>query len=347
MYRELSLEQARQSIDTDQAFAAYMAVSRDLSDRFKGSMSWRSISGADYLYRTRSGLQKSIGRRSPETERAYSAFVDGRTKARASVQSLAARLDWLAPVNRAMGLARVPAVAAKIIRELHKAGLMGRSIFVVGTNALFAYERLCAVQIASGVLATADVDLLLDSRSNLKLVSTEIAEKGIVGIVRKIDSTFRLMHEGGFRAVNDNGFMIDLIRPTSRDPLRTFGRSRVSSAPDDLTAVEIEGLAWLVNAPKLNQTVVDERGYPVEMVCPDPRVFALHKLWLSRRSDREAAKARRDEAQARLVAELVQMRAPALPFSDASALMALPVALRNLASEFSPNITQPSTTPNW
>ena len=83
------------------------------------------------------------------------------------------------------------------------------------------------------------------------------------------------------------------------------------------------------------------------MACPDPRAFALHKLWLSRRCDRDALKARRDEAQARLVAELIQTRVPALSFSDTSALMALPVALRNLIPEFARDVSVKPTTPNW
>jgi hypothetical protein len=155
------------------------------------------------------------------------------------------------------------------------------------------------------------------------------------------------MHEGGFRAVNNSGFMIDLIRPASRDPLRSSGRNLVSPAPDDLTAVEIEGLAWLVNAPKLTQTVLDERGYPVEMVCPDPRAFALYKLWLSRHGDQEPVKARRDEAQARLIAELIQTRAPAFSFSDTTALMALPAALRSLIPEVARDLGERSTAPDW
>jgi hypothetical protein len=102
-----SLEQGRQSIDTDQVFSAYAVVSRDLAERFKGSMNWRSIHGAEYLYRTRGGLQKIIGRRSPETEATFNAFVAGKAKAQESAEALAARLDWLAPVNRAVGLGRV------------------------------------------------------------------------------------------------------------------------------------------------------------------------------------------------------------------------------------------------
>jgi hypothetical protein len=39
-------------------------------------------------------------------------------------------------------------------------------------------------------------------------------------------------------------------------------------------------------------------------MAPDPRVWAAHKLWLSKRNDREPIKRRRDEAQARAVGSL-------------------------------------------
>jgi hypothetical protein len=96
--------------------------------------------------------------------------------------------------------------------------------------------------------------------------------------------------------------------------------------------------------------VIDERGYPLTYPCPDPRAFALHKLWLSRRADRDVAKRIRDEQQARTVAELIAKRMPHLSF-ESSDLQALPLALRQLTTEFVP-VTSNSNdelrlTPNW
>jgi hypothetical protein len=83
--------------------------------------------------------------------------------------------------------------------------------------------------------------------------------------------------------------------------------------PDDLIAVEIEGLAWLESAPTFESTAIDERGAPLRLVTPDPRVFAIHKLWMSRRPDREPLRRRRDADQARAVAALVAAFMPQLP----------------------------------
>lgn len=327
MYRELTNEQARQSIDAEQVFSAYRDVERELADRFYGTMNWRAVNEADYLYRIRGHVAKSLGPRSAETEAIYESFRAGKARAENIQKQLGGRLNSMAPVNRAYQLGRVPLMTARILRAATSNGLLGRSLFVVGTNAIFGYERLCSVQIEGGLLATGDVDLLFDSRRNLKLASTEIAQRGLVGMLRRLDSTFDLTARGSFRAVNADGFMVDLIKPPPRDRLISRGQSTLSSVAGDLTAAEIEGLGWLVNVAKITQTVIDERGYPLEIVSPDPRAFALHKFWLSKRADRDPNKRKRDEAQAKLVAELISTRVPALSFSDDMALSALPKAL--------------------
>jgi hypothetical protein len=65
--------------------------------------------------------------------------------------------------------------------------------------------------------------------------------------------------------------------------------------------VQIEGLDWLQNSPPFDAVAIDEKGEPVRIVAPDPRVWAVHKLWLSRRADRQPIKRHRDAAQAEAV----------------------------------------------
>lgn len=59
---------------------------------------------------------------------------------------------------------------------------------------------------------------------------------------------------GSFRAANDAGFMVDLIKPMPKDRLRDRSQARDD---EDLQAVAIEGLTWLVNSPKHRVTVID------------------------------------------------------------------------------------------
>ncbi|EJN02765.1 nucleotidyltransferase domain-containing protein [Phyllobacterium sp. YR531] len=350
-FKELSSEQIRQHVDTAQAYEVYQASVKEYDQRFSGSMSWKtSTNGKPYLYKKTGNIWKSLGPKSLDTELNYSQFHSGRENSRDRISRLAQRLDELAPVNRAMGLGRVPLLTARIIRALEKLGLIGTAIDVVGTNALFIYERMAAVHISSGLLSTQDVDLLMDSRFNLRLIAKDFSSKGLIGLLQKIDHSFRPLAKNGYRAANRDGFLVDLIKPTPKNVLLNTEKARFSADAEDLQAIEIEGLSWLVNSPKASVIVMDERGYPLSFTCPDPRAFALHKLWLSRRKDRDAAKRLRDEQQARIVAELIRTRLQHLSF-DALDLQALPYSLRQLAGEFTPashsGDNSENLTPNW
>jgi hypothetical protein len=90
--------------------------------------------------------------------------------------------------------------------------------------------------------------------------------------------------------------------------------------------VQIEGLDWLQNSPPFDAVAIDEKGEPVRIVAPDPRVWAVHKLWLSRRADRQPVKRQRDAAQAEAVAALVATYLTHLPF-EAEQLRMLPKEL--------------------
>lgn len=350
-FSDLSSEQVRQTVDVEQVFAAYQDASTTFARRFVGSMSWKTVRGRSYLYRKRRDRWESLGPRSPETEAAYANFHEGRADLQDRLSGLTDRLDRMAPVNRALQLGRLPPIAARILRALDKAGLIGHGLTVVGTNALFAYERLGGVQIAGPYLATGDIDLLFDARHSLRLLAPEAAASGVIGILRKVDHSFGRFGRSGIRAVNRDGYLVDLITAASAEPMRTSPPARIGSAADDLEAIEIEGLVWLINGPKVSATVIDARGYPLAMHVPDPRAFALHKIWLSERADRDPAKRLRDRAQAELIGDLVRSRLPHLAF-DAPELSALPLALRRQAlilgaEARTPDRTGPRLEPNW
>jgi Nucleotidyltransferase len=76
---------------------------------------------------------------------------------------------------------------------------------------------------------------------------------------------------------------------------------------------------------------IDEHGEPVRLVVIDPRTFALHKVWLSVRPDREPLKVKRDLEQAKAAATIATQYLR-LPF-DSPELQALPKALRDLSPQ--------------
>lgn len=324
---ELNNQQTRQLIDCEQIYASYRAAVTELATRFAGSVSWKQVSGRRYLYRKRRNQWVSLGPESEDTHATYRQFMDGRAALRIRRDTLNQRLQDMAPVNRALKLGRVPITSARLLRRMDRAGLLGHGIKVAGTHALYAYERMGGVQFGEEAVTTMDIDLLYDSRVKLKLVSGELSRDGIMGMLKQQDATFRLTERNSFRAVNNDGFMVDLIMRPAKAASST--RSRVGDDAEDLSAVEIEGLQWLENAPAISQIVMDERGFPLTVTVPDPRVFLCHKAWIARRDDRDPLKKRRDMHQARSIAEMLAIRIPSLTFDD-PALSALPTHIMAL-----------------
>ncbi len=275
--------------------------------------------------------------------------MQGRAQHRDRLAGLTRRLDEVAPVNTAMGLGRVPTIAARILRACDEHRLLGEHLLVVGTNAVFAYEAAAGVQAESGLVATGDMDLLYDARRHISLALSDVHQRGLIGILQRIDTSFMPQGRRGFRASNNDGYLVDLIRPEARNPFRDRRRTALTDLSDDLEGAAIFGLDWLVNSPRLEAVAIDERGYPVRMVVIDPRAFALHKAWLSARPDREPIKAARDLEQARLAAAIAT-RYLRLEFGS-SDLAALPSALRELAPALSVAETaehrQKPGQPNW
>lgn len=324
--RNLNGQQVRQLIDMKQLFETLLQAEAEEVRNFKGSMSWKRVHGRDYLYRKRAGEWKSLGVRSAGTERAFAQFQDGRTAIKARIESLKDELARMARICRAMGLGRMPSISARILRRLDAQGILGHGLSVVGTHALFAYESLVSAHFESELIATADIDLLFDAGASLDLVAPELRESGLIGQLRKVDRSFAAP-PGSFRAANDEGFLVDLIMPQPKEPSRAPSRRRIGETTEDQAAAEIEGLAWLQNSEAITEIVIDEKGFPARICAPDPRAFAVHKAWLSRRPDREPGKRRRDLAQASAVAELVRVHLPNLPFDD-EALQAFPARIR-------------------
>jgi hypothetical protein len=320
-FAELNEEQRRRLVDIRQIFEAWRAADAEFRHSFRGTMRWRRVHGKDYLYRISGKVEHSLGPRSAATEQIRSDYTAQRTRLRRRLTMLDKRLGDMARVNRAAGLGRVPQTAARILRRLDTEGLLGRHLFVVGTHALFAYEAASGVLLDTGLTATADVDLLWDVRRRLSLALVDARAEGVLGLLKKVDRSFAA-GRNSFRAINDEGYYVDLLRPLEKDEARS-SPVKIGEADDDLEAAALAGLHWLINAPKFEQTVVGTDGRPLWMSCVDPRAFALHKHWIAQRKDRDPLKRRRDIAQAKAVAAVAtQYLGLAFKAKDLSALPA-------------------------
>jgi hypothetical protein len=308
-------------------------------------MRWGERNAKQYLLRKTGKTETSLGVRNSDTEAAYAAFLRGRAENSDHLTGLSRRIEELAPVNVAMGLGRVPSIAARILRAAEEQNLLGKQLIVAGTNAMFAYEVQAGVQIESGLVATGDLDLLYDARRRISLAVTGLSTQGLIGLLKKVDGSFAPARPRAFRAANRDGYLVDLIRPQAKDVFRDELSTGLSDLPEDLEGAAIFGLGWLVNSPRLEAVAVDERGYPVRLVTLDPRAFALHKAWLSRRAEREPVKAVRDLEQAKAAASIAT-RYLKKSF-DSAELSALPNALREIAPMLIDTSASQAARPDW
>lgn len=298
-FPELSLDQRRQLIDVQQRFEAWRSADRTFRESYKASMTWKRVGGKRYLYRIIDRYtQKCVGPESPEMEKLKAEYTASRAGQRARISRMAKGIAASAAVNRALGLGRVPRTAAAILRSLDGEGLLGSGLFVVGTHALYAYEARSGILFEPELLATRDLDILADVRSRLVLALDDKKRPGVLGALQRADSSFQVQGDP-FRAVNAEGYFVDLIRPMAKD--------EVTSKEYDLGGLVpagIDGLQWLVSSPRFEATAIGEDGRPVWMSCIDPRAFALHKYWLSKQPVRDPLKQKRDAIQAAAVAKV-------------------------------------------
>jgi hypothetical protein len=172
----------------------------------------------------------------------------------------------------------------------------------LGTHSIYAYEAAAGVVVANDLMETVDIDLLYNTQHKLKL-SHELEYSGLIGLLKKVDKSFEVASKGHYRAINDRGFMVELVKKTPGSPFKIYSKA-ISNYKNDLKAVEMDGLKWLINAPYFRKTAIAEDGTPVDFVVPDPRCFALNKLWMSQKKDRDPVKKPRDYLQAKVIADI-------------------------------------------
>ena len=311
---EFDENQSRILIDTTQLHEAFMDAFIK-SRTYRGGMHWKKAKGKEYLFRSldRYGNGKSLGPRSPATEAVYHEFHKNKKLAQTRLKQLKDRLKEQARFCKAVRIARVPRIVTSILRLLEQHQLLGDHLLIIGTNALYAYEAGAGLFLDRGIVATQDMDVLWDVRPKLRLFATdEIDSKGLIDILKKADRSFDLIARQSFRAVNQSGYMVDLVKPEPNPPVKK--EKRQMGDGDDLLAAEIRNLHWLVSAPKFSRIVIGDDGYPATMIVPDPRAFAVHKLWLSRQKDRDPLKKKRDHAQALAVSRIILQYFPELQF---------------------------------
>lgn len=330
MFIELDETLAKQYIDATQTRAAWLDA-ENRARQYRGSMYWRTTKGREYLIKETSGIVKSLGARSPENEAIHAEFLVRKAETGERRKALAEAMKRQERVNAALRLGRTPNVVVGLLNALAKAGIADH-FMVIGTNALYAYETHAAVRFTGDITATTDVDLLWDSRKHLSLVShdPEFNERGLIGLLKKVDPSFAVLADESYRAANSSGYLVDLIKRRPHSYFDDHEKQQLQAVEDDFWAAKIINMDWLLSSPKFRQVVVGINGAMAEMITVDPRAFVLFKLYMAGKDDRDPVKKPRDSAQAKAVYQLVQERLPHLGFDR---LHMFPAHVRRMLEE--------------
>ena len=341
-YNDLDARTIRERIDMIQLWDAWIIADDLRRHSFTGSIGWEERSGKQYLYNRKRGVVKSLGPRSEKTEKIHEAFHDGKAANKSRLQILAAEMEKQAAVLRALNAQRLPTMAARTLRAIRMHDKQA-GIRVVGTNALYGYESLAGVTFNAESTATGDVDILVDDRNQLRLLTDDKERIGLARLIQqKVDKTFQTRGSMDYRLTNDKGYMIEFVRPEPSPIYRVMPGAKPIEG-GDIEPAPIMGLQWLVNAPAIEVVVLDARAFPVPMKCPDPRYWAIHKLWLSTREDRDPQKKIRDRQQADIILKLISEKLPNFPIDD-TFLSLLPSELREQIQSGRPDSR---TEPGW
>lgn len=282
---------SRQYID---AVAVFEALEEALEEaaQVRGGMYWHAgpptSPDAKYLVRTTpAGAETSLGSRTAELDAIYTRFTQRKRESAERVSGLQAALMQQQRLNRALRVGRVDPLVVALLNRLASTKL-SEHFRVVGTHALYAYEAAAGVRLDAEALATRDIDLLWDTRKRI-IFSTQLArvDSSMLGVLKKVDATFRIRKGQKYTAVNKEGFEVDIIR-----------RERRANV--------------LLDSPAYSAVIVASNGTMARMNTVHPATFVAFKRWLSTQAERDAMKRRRDALQADSVQELLEKYLPQL-----------------------------------
>lgn len=246
--------------------------------RFEGRMFFRIQHGREYLvHELRRGGQKGLGPRSSETEVIYKDFHSRKSELGDRISSLQNKLKTCAQLNCIHSLNRVDELLVGVLRQFQRFGL-GDKICVIDTNALWAYEAMAGVRVFHTDAPPFDFDFLNIAQNSLTCAITEkVSRTSFLGMLKAVDKTFK--HERGsqrFSVVNERGFRLRMIEALATTTLQSANASGIHMGSRLTT--QVDGVDWLLNAPKVDTMIVGEKGTMVQMRVVDPRALLLFDL---------------------------------------------------------------------
>ncbi len=203
------------------------------------------------------------------------------------------------------GINKLEAINAKVISQLADSGVFKMGAVLVGSHAFTAYSPILGVTWLES-FKTHDIDIAHDNRLSLAL-SPKAKPVDVTDVIKRLDMGFHPVpgfdHKDPSTSFKIRGkeLIIDILTPQ-------HGRSeKPVFLPDLNTAAQpLRFLDYLIDDP-IQAVIAYDKGILVNM--PRPVRYALHKLVVaSRRSF--VHKAKKDQAQARLLLEILKKLNP-------------------------------------
>jgi hypothetical protein len=317
--RRFTDEQSRLLVNLRQRYEGWMDVER-ISALLPYDLRRKHVNGRDYLYRIfdRGGNGKSLGPMTPEREAEFAAYHQAKDEVQERIMRLRPALAEAAAMYRALRLPLLSSDAGPILRECDRRQLLGSHLLVVGTNAIVAYMIE-----ANGIIdlpdETEDFDLAWVSEI------PEDAECRVWDMLKAVDPTFTVNSERDFQARNAKAYEVELLVAPSR--ASTLG------AKDQPRPVPLPEQEWLLFGRPVDQVIGCRDGSPARIVAPDPRWFAVHKLWMADQAKRNPLKRPKDRKQGLALLGAIAQAMPHYPL-DAAFKAALPPELLSYFEEW-------------
>lgn len=300
-----SAEQERALINMRQRYDAWIEAERELA-ALPYNLKRKKIGDYEYLYEItdREGNGTSLGRWDEEKQAQLDTYQADKSAAKARREGARDALAETSRIARALRLPMLSADAGPILREADRRSLLGSHLLVIGTNAMAAYALEAAGTFRNVPDETEDFDLAW---------AAEEAEDTarLWNMLKAVDPTFTVNSEREFQARNAKAYEVELLIAPSR-----LGTLAPKDKPRPVPLPEQE---WLLPGRRVDQVLPCRDGTPARIVAPDPRWFALHKLWLGAQAKRNPLKRRKDTIQGTALLEAVAEAMPHYPLDDAFA----------------------------
>ena len=331
--RPFSDEQARLLVNLRQRYEVWMDADRIFAE-LPYDLRRKTVSGRQYLYEIfdASGNGKSLGPMDDDAEVRFASYRVTKAAAKDRRDNGRAALAEASRLYRALRLPLLSSDAGPILREADRRRLLGSHLMVVGTNAMAAYMIEAAGFILGAPDETEDFDLAWSAQ-----MADDDRGKTIWSMLKAVDPTFTINSERDFQARNAKAYEVEILVA----PSRAFTLDRA----DQPRPIPLPEQEWLLLGVPVDQVVGCRDGSPARIVAPDPRWFALHKLWMAIQAKRNPLKRPKDQKQGLALLNAIAEAMPQYPL-DAAFEAQLPPELEPHYSTWAKHRADPPTG-NW